>query len=108
MSDKNEAFPSLTCPPPPEIFGPKFHQKAMKLTYFGHSSFSVQVNGRTLLFDPFISPNPLAKNIDVNTLAADYILLSHGHQDHLADAESIARRTGVTLISNFEIAAWFA
>ena len=80
----------------------------MKLTYLGHSSFAVQVNGRTLLFDPFISPNPLAKNVDVNKIDADYVLLSHGHQDHMADAENIARRTGATLISNYEVSVWFA
>jgi L-ascorbate metabolism protein UlaG (beta-lactamase superfamily) len=79
----------------------------MKVTYFGHSCFSVEVGGRTLLFDPFITPNPLAKAVDVKTVAADYILLSHGHVDHVADAEAIARRTGATIISNFEVATWF-
>jgi L-ascorbate metabolism protein UlaG (beta-lactamase superfamily) len=58
----------------------------MKVTYYGHSCFSVEVNGKKLLFDPFISPNELAKHIDVNTVAADYILISHGHEDHLADS----------------------
>jgi len=79
----------------------------MKATYYGQSCFSVEINRRTLLFDPFITPNPLAKAIDVNKLAADYILLSHGHGDHIADAASIAKRTGATIISNFEIVTWF-
>jgi len=79
----------------------------MKLTYYGHSCFSVNAGGRSLLFDPFISPNPLAAGIDVSRIEADYILISHGHEDHLADAQAIAARTGATLISNFEIITWF-
>lgn len=78
----------------------------MKLIYYGHSCFSVTACGKTLLFDPFITPNPLAAAIDVNKLAADYILVSHGHQDHIADAVSIARRTGAMVIANFEVASW--
>ena len=80
----------------------------MKVTYYGHSCFAVEVNRRTVLFDPFITPNELARSIDVNKVAADFILISHGHQDHLSDAAAIARRTGATLISNFEIVTWFA
>jgi L-ascorbate metabolism protein UlaG (beta-lactamase superfamily) len=79
----------------------------MKLTYYGHSCFAVVINRFTLLFDPFITPNELAKTVDVNKVAADYILVSHGHEDHLADAAGIAKRTGAMLISNFEIATWF-
>jgi L-ascorbate metabolism protein UlaG (beta-lactamase superfamily) len=66
------------------------------------------MNRFTLLFDPFITPNELAKTVDVNKVAADYILVSHGHEDHLADAAGIAKRTGARLISNFEIATWFS
>lgn len=80
----------------------------MKLTYYGHACFSVQISQRSLLFDPFITPNELAKNIQLETVAADYILVSHGHQDHLADAVALAGRTGATLISNFEVANWLA
>lgn len=79
----------------------------MKITYYGHSCFGVQFNGYNLLIDPFISPNELAKDIDVNAIPADYILISHGHQDHLADAERIAKRTGAKIISNFEIVSWY-
>ena len=78
----------------------------MVITYYGHSCFSVEVSGKKLLFDPFISGNPLAKNIAVNQVMADYILLSHGHEDHVADAEAIAKRTGATVICNFEIHSW--
>lgn len=78
----------------------------MVITYFGHSCFSVEVSGKILLFDPFITHNPLAKNIKVKEIKADYILLSHGHEDHVADAEDIAKRTGATVICNFEIHTW--
>ena len=77
------------------------------LTFYGHSCFSVEIAGKTILFDPFISPNPLAKDIDIETLQADYILISHGHEDHVADALAILQRTGAMLISNFEIVTWF-
>src|SRR5271154_4891637 len=79
----------------------------MKVNYYGHSCFSVEVAGKTLLFDPFITPNPLAKAVDVKTVPADYILLSHGHVDHVADTEAIARRTGATIVGNFEVVSWF-
>jgi L-ascorbate metabolism protein UlaG (beta-lactamase superfamily) len=78
----------------------------MNITYYGHSCFGVEVNGKHLLFDPFISPNELANTIDVNTVKADYILISHGHQDHIEDAESIAKRTGAKVICNWEISVW--
>lgn len=80
----------------------------MKVTYYGHSCFAVEIQGKNLLFDPFISPNELAKNIEVNSIQADYIFVSHGHEDHMADANSIAKRTGATLVSNWEIATWFS
>jgi L-ascorbate metabolism protein UlaG (beta-lactamase superfamily) len=79
----------------------------MKVTYYGHACFAAQAGGKTLLFDPFITGNDLARNIDVKKLPADYILVSHGHADHLADAADIARRTGATIISNFEVTTWF-
>ncbi len=80
----------------------------MNITYYGHSCFGIEVNGKHLLFDPFITPNELAKNIDVNTIKADYILISHGHEDHIADASVIARRTGAKLICSWEVNVWLA
>src|SRR5213075_1871925 len=59
------------------------------------------------LFDPFITPNPLAKKIDVNKITADFILVSHGHGDHLADVIEIASRTKATLITTYEVGTWF-
>jgi L-ascorbate metabolism protein UlaG (beta-lactamase superfamily) len=79
----------------------------MKVTFYGHACFMLEVNGKKLLFDPFIRMNPLAAHIDVDGLTADYILLSHGHGDHVADAKEIADRTGATLISNHEVVTWF-
>ena len=78
----------------------------MKLTYYGQSCFSVEINGKSILFDPFITPNELAKNIDVNSIPADYILLSHGHSDHVADCVSIAKRTGAKVVAAFEVHQW--
>ena len=78
----------------------------MKLTYYGHSCFSVEIGGKSLLFDPFITPNPLARNIKVDQIPADYILISHGHADHIADAIEIAKRTNATVVSNYEIVVW--
>lgn len=79
----------------------------MKVTYYGHSCLGVEVGGKSLLFDPFISPNPLASMIDYANLRPDYILLTHGHFDHVADAEAIARLSGATLIGNYEVLQWF-
>jgi len=79
----------------------------MKLTYYGHACFAVVAGGKTLLFDPFITPNPLAKKIDAGKIAADFILVSHGHGDHVADVIAIAQRTGATVIAPFEGGDWF-
>ena len=79
----------------------------MELTYYGHASFGVDINGKHIVFDPFISPNELAKEIDVSALKADYILITHGHQDHVVDVEAIAQNTGAKVISNFEIVSWY-
>ena len=80
----------------------------MKITYYGHSCFNIEIGGKHLLFDPFISANELATGIDVTTIPADYILISHGHQDHIGDAIAIAERTGAKVISNFEITQWLS
>jgi L-ascorbate metabolism protein UlaG (beta-lactamase superfamily) len=80
----------------------------IKLTFYGHACFGAEINGKHLLFDPFISPNELAKHININEIAADYIFISHGHEDHIADAVAIAKRTGATVIANYEIVQWLA
>ena len=75
----------------------------MKITFLGHASLQIKIGQSTLLVDPFISGNPKAEAIDVSTLEADYILVTHAHQDHILDVESIAKLTGAKIISNFEI-----
>ena len=79
----------------------------MNITYYGHSCFEVEVAGKRLLFDPFITPNPLAAKVDITSLQPDYIFVSHGHFDHVADVEVIARQSGATIVACFEVAEWF-
>ncbi|WP_417941258.1 metal-dependent hydrolase [Flavobacterium sp. RS13.1] len=80
----------------------------MKITYFGHASLAIEVGGKHIIVDPFITGNPLAAAIDINTLKADYILLTHAHGDHVLDVEAIANRTEATIVSNAEIASYYA
>ncbi len=77
----------------------------MQFTYLGHSAFIIIVNGKRLLFDPFISGNSLAQHIDCSKIETDYILVSHGHGDHLIDAATIAQRNEALVISSPEICA---
>ncbi len=78
----------------------------MKVNYLGHSSFLLETSGKKILIDPYISPNELAENINVNDINCDYILVSHGHSDHVADLVNIAKRTGAKVVSSFEIIEW--
>lgn len=78
----------------------------MKTTYYGQSCLSIEACGKTLLFDPFITHNPLAKHIDVNSLKPDYILVSHGHGDHVADLITVQKNSGAKVICIAEIATW--
>ncbi len=78
----------------------------MKVTYYGHSCFGVEVCGKRLLFDPFISPNPKAAHINIDTVEADYILVTHGHADHIHDCVAIGKRTGAKVIANYEVYLW--
>lgn len=79
----------------------------MKITYFGHSCFGIESKQYSLLFDPFIQYNDLAKGIDVAKIVCSHMLISHGHEDHVADAMSIAKKNDPLLISNYEIIEWF-
>jgi L-ascorbate metabolism protein UlaG (beta-lactamase superfamily) len=79
----------------------------MKIKYYGHSCFSIHVGGKKLIFDPFITPNPAASFIKIDAIEADYIFLSHAHQDHTHDAAFIAKRTGAAIVSNWEITQWY-
>jgi L-ascorbate metabolism protein UlaG (beta-lactamase superfamily) len=79
----------------------------MKVTFYGHSAIGIEVNEKHILVDPFISGNPLAAHIDIHTLKADYILLTHAHNDHTLDVVAIAKRTNATIIATYEVAAHF-
>lgn len=80
----------------------------MKITFYGHASLGIEVGGKHIIVDPFITGNPLASAIDINTLKADYILVTHAHGDHILDVEAIANRTQATIVSNAEIASYYA
>ena len=78
----------------------------MKLTYFGHSTFLLHTQNGTILFDPFISPNPKASQIDIAEINPSYILISHAHSDHIADVVTIAKQSNAKVIANWEIIQW--
>ena len=80
---------------------------AFKLTWLGHASFALDIDGVKVLVDPFLTGNPLA-SADAASVQADYILVSHGHGDHIGDTVEIAQRTGATVISNAEISGWLS
>ncbi len=77
----------------------------VRIAYHGHACFGIDVGDTHLLIDPFLTGNALA-DVDAGQVAADYILVSHGHGDHVGDTVAIAKRTGATTISNFEIQNW--
>lgn len=78
----------------------------MEIKYYGHSCFSLSLAGKVLLFDPFIRGNELAKHIDIQQIEADYILVSHGHQDHTGDLEYLAKKTGAMVVASWEICSY--
>lgn len=80
----------------------------MKITFYGHASLGIEVAGKHIIVDPFITGNPKAAAIDINTLKADYILLTHAHGDHVLDVEALAKRTNATIVSNAEITSYYA
>lgn len=80
----------------------------VSITYYGHSCFMAEIGKYKILFDPFITGNEKAKGIDIKSLKPDYIFVSHAHQDHVLDVEVIAKNSGATLVSNYEITQYFA
>lgn len=78
---------------------------SFKITWHGHATLGFETSGYQVLVDPFFSGNPAA-DTSPDKVKADFILVSHGHGDHVGDAVQIAKRTGATVISNFEIANW--
>lgn len=79
----------------------------MKITFYGHASLGIQIEDTHILVDPFITGNDKASHVDINSLKADYILVTHAHQDHILDVEAIAKRTDAVIISNYEIVTHF-
>lgn len=78
---------------------------SFKLTWYGHATIGMEIDGKHVLVDPFFTGNPAA-SASADKVPADFILVSHGHGDHLGDAAPIAKRTGALVISNAEISGW--
>jgi L-ascorbate metabolism protein UlaG (beta-lactamase superfamily) len=78
-----------------------------KLTWFGHATLGLETGGHHLLIDPFFTGNPAAST-SADKVSAEFILVTHGHGDHVGDSVSIAKRTGATIIANAEISGWLA
>jgi len=80
---------------------------SIKITWLGHSAFEVQVGETSILIDPFLTGNPVAP-IKADSLNPEFILLTHGHGDHLGDTAEIAKRSHAKVIAPVEVAAWLA
>lgn len=80
----------------------------MEITFLGHATLHIKIKKIQIIVDPFISGNPNANSIDLKKLKADYVLITHAHQDHILDVETIMEyNPNAVLISNFEIIQWF-
>lgn len=79
----------------------------MEITYYGHSCYMLNLGGFQILFDPFITPNELATDIDISSIKPDYILVSHAHEDHIADLETIAKQSDAIIVANWEIHTYY-
>ncbi|MAD79564.1 MAG: metal-dependent hydrolase [Planctomycetaceae bacterium] len=77
-----------------------------EMTWLGHGSWAIETGGHTILLDPFLNDSPTSP-VKADDVKADYILVSHGHFDHVADVASIANRTGATVVAAYEVSAWF-
>jgi L-ascorbate metabolism protein UlaG (beta-lactamase superfamily) len=79
----------------------------MKIKYLGQGGFAFQLKGKNIIVDPFIKDNPINPMESVKGIEAEYLLLTHGHGDHVADVEGIAAQNDVTIISNYEIVTYY-
>lgn len=80
----------------------------MQITFYGHACLGIEIGGTNIIVDPFITGNPLSKDkIDLHSLKADFILLTHAHQDHTLDVEALAKNTNAVVVSNYEIAMYY-
>lgn len=77
------------------------------ITWLGHGTWQVDTAGKRVIIDPFFTGNPAA-TVKADDVTADFLIVSHGHGDHVGDAVSIAKRTGATVISNYEITEWLS
>jgi L-ascorbate metabolism protein UlaG (beta-lactamase superfamily) len=80
---------------------------ATTLRWLGHGCWSMETGGRTILIDPFLNDSPTAP-LKADAVKADFVLVSHGHFDHVADAAAVAKRTKATVVANFEICEWLS
>lgn len=81
----------------------------MQLTYYGHSCFLLNAGGKNILFDPFLSGNPLAQHLAASDLRCDYVLLTHAHSDHSADVETVLKQNpDATLVGIWEVHDYYA
>lgn len=81
---------------------------SFSITWHGHSTFSLNVNGSNIVVDPFFAGNNPSAKTEVEAVSADFILQTHGHGDHIADTVALAKRTGALVIGNFEICNWIS
>ena len=79
----------------------------LKVTWYSHSCFLIETDGARILVDPFITDNPLSP-VTAEEVQVDFIFVSHGHGDHVGDSVPIAKRTGATVVSNYEIQNWIS
>lgn len=79
----------------------------MKITWLGHNAWAIEAGELRLLVDPFLNDSPTSP-VKADDVEADYVLLSHGHGDHLGDTVAIAQRTGATVLTNYELSVWLA
>lgn len=78
---------------------------SVKLTWYGHNAWLLEAGGSKILIDPFLNDSPVSP-VKADDIACDYVLLSHGHGDHLGDTVAFAQRTGTKVITNYEISVW--
>lgn len=78
---------------------------ALKMTWYGHNALLIETGGYRILVDPYLSGNPVTP-VGAEKISADYILISHGHNDHVGDSVAIAKRCGAVIVSNYEICDW--
>lgn len=81
----------------------------MKVTWYGHSAFRLDFGGNAVLIDPFFTGNPgFGGDKDMAATGISHILLTHGHADHVGDTIALAKKTGATVVTNYDLCMWLA